>query len=194
MPCAQLRVVSREQFACLLLRDWGTERTVEARRVHNSPPSTSPVSRFSILNCMRSRSIAPKKNPSLRRFPAVLFFYQNDLRSASTKSVPPRQLPFTRHRFAACFPWIVARASVERLAAGGTERFKSEAFSGTGEGAERQEPASQRKRRATAPSSSRNERARSKVVARASGCDHDATRALVPAGSSRGNAHQKAHS
>jgi hypothetical protein len=89
MPCAQLRVVSREQFACLLLRDWGTERTVEARRVHNSPPSTSPVSRFSILNCMRSRSIAPKKNPSLRRFPAVLFFYQNDLRSASTKSVPP---------------------------------------------------------------------------------------------------------
>jgi hypothetical protein len=30
------------------------EKSVEAWRVHNSPPSTSPVSRFPILNCMRS--------------------------------------------------------------------------------------------------------------------------------------------
>jgi len=60
------------------------------------------------------------------------------------------------------------------------ERFQSEAFSGTAEGAEWPEPISQRKRRATAPSSSRNERTRSKVVARAPGCDHGAERALVP--------------
>ena len=50
------------------------------------------------------------------------------------------------------------------------------------EEAERSEPSSQRKRHATAWFSSRNERARSKVNARAAGCDRGAERALVPAG------------
>ena len=64
----------------------------------------------------------------------------------------------------------------------GTERFHHEASSGMAEEAERPEPSSQRKRHATAWFSSRNERARSKVNARAAGCDHGAERALVLAG------------
>jgi hypothetical protein len=78
-----------------------------------------------------------KEEPVPASFPGVfLLFYQNDLWTASTKSVPPRQPSFTRHRFAACFPWVVPDASVERLAAGGTERFQREAFGGTSKGGE----------------------------------------------------------
>jgi len=78
-----------------------------------------------------------KEEPVPASFPGVvLLFYQNDLWTASTKSMPPASLPSPGHRFAACFPWFVPGASVERLAAGGTERFQSEAFSGTAEGAE----------------------------------------------------------
>jgi hypothetical protein len=66
---------------------------------------------------------------------------------------------------------------------GERERFCRGRTCGPAEGAERPETNSQRKRRATAPSSSRNERARSRVVAQASGCDYGAEHALVPAGS-----------
>jgi hypothetical protein len=53
------------------------EKLVEARRVHNSPPSTSPVSRFPVLNCMRSLSVAPLEPVSVVSLRG-LHFYQID--------------------------------------------------------------------------------------------------------------------
>jgi hypothetical protein len=109
-----------------------------------------------------------KEEPVPASFPGVvLLFYQNNLWSASTKIALPGV-----HSMTPVY-WPVPELS-RSLRLGGwlpgkTERFQSEASSGTAEGAEWPEPTSQRKRHATAPSSSRNERARSKVVARASG-------------------------
>jgi hypothetical protein len=45
------------------------EKSVEARRVHNSPPSTISFSRCLILNCMKSPQ-SRQSGPALRRFPA----------------------------------------------------------------------------------------------------------------------------
>ena len=45
------------------------EKPVEARRVHNSPPSTISFSRCLLLNCMKSPQ-SRQSGPALRRFPA----------------------------------------------------------------------------------------------------------------------------
>ena len=64
----------------------------------------------------------------------VLLFYQNDLWTASTKTVRASlhslgtDLPHVSRDRAGCFGWEVGCR--------GTERFHSEAFSGTAEGAE----------------------------------------------------------
>jgi hypothetical protein len=76
-----------------------------------------------------------KEEPVAASFPGVvLLFYQNDLWTASTKSMPP---PASIHLTQICrmLPLDRGGASIERLAAGETERFQSEAFSGTAEGA-----------------------------------------------------------
>ncbi len=62
----------------------------------------------------------------------------------------------------------------------GTERFQSEAFSGTAEGAERPEPSSQRKRHATA-SFQAGTNARGTEWRRDGRGDHGVERAMVPA-------------
>jgi hypothetical protein len=77
-----------------------------------------------------------KEEPVPASFPGVfLLFYQNDLRSASTKIVPPgvhcMTLIYRLSRFLdrpGRFGWEVGCRR--------TERFQSEAFSGTAEGAE----------------------------------------------------------
>ena len=76
-----------------------------------------------------------KEEPVPASFPGVvLFFYQKNLRSASAKIVPtsPRSsgtnlLPIS---------WIVPGSFGWEVGCRGTERFQSEAFSGTAEGAE----------------------------------------------------------
>jgi hypothetical protein len=75
-----------------------------------------------------------KEEPVPASFPGVvLLFYQNDLWTASTKTVPvslhspDTDLPLVPLDRVGCFGWEVGCR--------GTERFHSEAFSGTAEGA-----------------------------------------------------------
>jgi hypothetical protein len=76
-----------------------------------------------------------KEEPVSASFPGVvLLFYQNNLWTASTKIVPASlhspgsDLPQVSRDRVGCFGWEVGCR--------GTERFQSEAFSGTAEGAE----------------------------------------------------------
>lgn len=83
----------------------------------NSPPSTVSSSRCLILHCMRSRYIAPKKNPSLRRFPAWSYCSIRTTCGLRARKLCP--LVFV-HLVLICrmFPGIVPGASVGRLAVG----------------------------------------------------------------------------
>jgi hypothetical protein len=83
----------------------------------NSPPSITSSSRGPILNCMRSRSIAPKKNPSLRRFPAwSCCSIRTTCGLRARKLCPPVFIHLTL--ICRLFHWIMSGASVGRLAAG----------------------------------------------------------------------------